>query len=361
MFKTIKDISATNKRVLVRCDFNVPVDSKGKILDDYRIIKALPTIQYLIDNKAKIILMSHLDPESTGIVDKKYNLNKVAERLSELLEKPITKVTKCIGPEIEGQSNELESGNILMLENLRFYKEETQLTPFDFAQGKGSGQADLEFAQKLSYLGDIYINDAFSVSHRAHASIVGIPQFLPSYVGFLLSKEIEILDGIIKSPKKPMLAIIGGTKVETKSKFIDKILEVADYVIISGLIKKEINEKNIQFKYPEKILFPAGDLGAFDINEESIKIFEEKILSAETILWNGPFGKFEEKKYAKGTLAIAKAIIKSGAFSVVGGGETVEFIQKQGIINEFSHVSTGGGAMLAYLSGEELPGLEALK
>jgi len=176
----------------------------------------------------------------------------------------------------------------------------------------------------------------------------------------LLQKEIENLDKITKSPEKPMMAIVGGTKVETKSKFIEKISEVADFVIISGLLKKEILEKNIKFKNDGKIMGPEDNLNALDINEKAIEMFENKIATAKTILWNGPFGKFEDEKYEKGTLAIAKAIIKSGAFSVVGGGETIEFLEKQGMIDKFSYLSTGGGAMLSYLGGEAMPGLEAL-
>lgn len=345
--KNLKDFSVTSKRVLVRCDFNVPVDEKGNIQDDYRIKMALPTIKYLIENKAKIILMSHLDPDSTGVVDKKYNLEKVAEKLSEYLKIPIIKSTDCIGAELEGQSNDLEPGNILLLENLRFYKEETENDP--------------AFAKKLSYLGDIYVNDAFSVDHRAHASVAGVPLLLPSCTGLLLEKEIESLDKVMKNPEKPMTVLIGGTKVDTKSKFINKISQVADNIIISGLIAKEVSEKNIKFEYSDKIVIPTGDLAALDITQETIEIFLEKIKGSKTILWNGPFGKFEEKKYAKGTLALAKAVIESEAFSVVGGGETVEFIKKEGILDKFSWVSTGGGAMLSYLAGDSLPGLEALK
>lgn len=347
MFKTLKDFSVVSKRILVRCDFNVPLDGKGNVLDDFRIKKTLPTIKYLIENKAKIILMSHLDPESTGVVDQKYTMDKVAEKLSELLNMPIEKETGCVGPEVEASVNALESGQILLLENLRFYKEETT--------------NDREFAKKLSYLGDIYVNEAFGVDHRAHASLVGVPQFLDSCAGLLLEKEITSLDKILKNPEKPMITVVGGTKVGTKAKFIDNISQTADIVIVSGLIKKEIDEKSVQLKYPAKILGPTGDLGALDINAESIKMFQEKIMQAKTVLWNGPFGKSEEKKYAKGTLALANAIIKSGAFSVVGGGETVEFLERQGIIDKFSHVSTGGGAMLSYLAGDKLPGLESLK
>jgi len=342
----VGDFSVTGKRVLVRCDFNVPVDEKGNISDDFRIKQAIPTIKYLVENKAKIILMSHLDPESTGVADKKYNLNKVAERLADLLGMPVEKEDDCIGPDVEVQTNKLKEGEVLVLENLRFYKEEKD--------------NDEGFAKKLSFLGDIFVNDAFGTCHREAASIALVPKFLPHCAGLLLEKEIENLDKVLKLPASPMVAIVGGTKISTKAKFIDNISNVADCVIISGLIAKEIQDKNVKLVNSEKVIQPTGDLSALDINDESIKIFQEKIAGAKTILWNGPFGKFEDKEYVKGTLAIAKAIIESGAYSVVGGGETVEFIQKQGIIDKFSHVSTGGGAMLAYLAGEELPGLVAL-
>jgi phosphoglycerate kinase len=342
---TLKDFSVSDKRILVRCDFNVPINEKGDILDDFRIRQTLPTIKHLIEQKAKIILMSHLG-EPDGKVVEKLKLDKVAEKLSEFLRLPINKQDDCVGPVIEGQTNSLEPGQVMLLENLRFHKEETD--------------GDLEFAKKLSYLGDVYINDAFSVCHRNNASITGITRYSQSGAGLLLEKEIATLNKIMYSPDKPMVVVIGGTKVETKSKFIDKISGPADYIIISGLIKKEVQEKNIQFKYPEKILGPEHSLDALDIDEETIKIFCEKILQAKTVLWNGPFGKFEDKKYMVGTLAIANAIIESNAYSVVGGGETVEFLTKQGIIDKFSHVSTGGGAMLGYLSGDKLPGIEAL-
>ena len=343
--KTLKDYSVTNKRVLVRCDFNVPLDEKGNILDDFRIQKALPTIQYLIDNKAKIILMSHLG-EPTGKIVPELEMDNVAEKLAEYVGFPIGKEDDCVGPDAEMESNKLEPGKILLLENLRFHKEETDNDP--------------EFAKKLSFLGDIYVNDAFGVDHRENASVVGVSKLLPSCAGLLLKKEIDALDTVMKNPEKPMVAIIGGKKVETKAKFIDNISNVADFVLISGLIAKEVADKNIKFLHPEKIVTPVGQLDALDINEETIKMFCEKISQAKTVLWNGPFGKFEDKEYAKGTLAIAEAIINSKAYSVVGGGETVEFLEKHGMIDKFSHVSTGGGAMLSYLSGDKLPGIEAL-
>lgn len=344
--KTLNEFSFIDKRALVRCDFNVPVDEKGNILDDFRIKKAIPTIKYLIETRAKIILMSHLDPESTNVADKKYNLNKVAERLAEYLNITIEKEDDCIGPEVENVVNGLSAGKVLLLENLRFYKEETE------------GNSD--FAKKLSFLGDIYVNECFGADHRNHASITGVPQFLPHCAGLLLQKEIEVLDKIMKDPEEPMVAVVGGKKVETKVKFIDKISEKADFVIISGLLKKEVADKKIKFLHPEKIIGPVDSLDALDINEETIKIFTEKIKQAKTVLWNGPFGKFEDKEHTKGTMAIANAIIESRAYSVVGGGETVEFLSQQGILEKFSHISTGGGAMLSYLAGEKLPGLEAL-
>jgi len=346
MFKTLKDFNLIDKRVLIRCDFNVPIDENGEILDNFRIKKTLPTIKYFIGNKAKIILMSHLGNPG-GKAAPELAMDKVAERISEYLDFPIAKAPDCIGPEVKSAADLLEPGQILLLENLRFHKEETENDP--------------EFAKKLSFLGDIYVNDAFSVCHRNHASVAGIPEFLQGCAGFLLEKEITSLDKIIKNPEKPMVAIVGGTKVETKSKFIDKISQIADFVIISGLLKKEITEKNIRFEHADKIIGPSGELGALDINDKSIKMFKERISGAKTILWNGPFGRFEDKEYEKGTLAIANSIIESKAFSVVGGGETVEFLQKKDMIDKFSHVSTGGGAMLAYLAGEKLPGLVALE
>jgi phosphoglycerate kinase len=347
MIKSLKDFVVTEKRVLVRCDFNVPVDEKGNITDDFRIRKTIPTIKYLIDKKAKVVLMSHLDPDSTGVVDKKYNLDKVAERLTEYLNITIEKEDDCVGPEVEGVVNSLKPGQVLLLENLRFYKEETD--------------GDAEFAKKLSFLGDIYVNEAFSVCHRNHASITGVPLLLPNCAGFLLESEIANLNKIMQSPEKPMISIVGGTKVDTKSKFINKVSQVSDFVIVSGLIKKEVIEKKLQFDFPDKVIGPEDNLAAPDIDEKTIKMFTEKIMQAKTILWNGPFGKFEDANYAKGTLAIAQATIDSKAFSVVGGGETVEFLEKQGMIDKFSHVSTGGGAMLLYLSGDKLPGIEVLK
>ena len=347
--RSIREINVKNKRVLVRCDFNVPLDNQGNILDDFRIKETLPTIKYLMEKKAKIILMSHLG-EPGGKPVPVLKMDKIQERLMEYLDCSITKAPDCVGPEIEKHTFEIQTGEVLLLENLRFHKEETS--------------GDLKFAKQLSRLGDIYINDAFSVCHRAHASITGVPKYLPTCSGLLLEKEIKNLKKIIESPKTPLVAIIGGKKVETKAALIDKISELADFILLGDLIADEIKEKKIPVRYPQKLVNPIDSIikdgKKLDIGPKTIKIFKEKIATAKTIFWNGPLGQTEKEKFSKGSSEIAKAIIDSKAFSVVGGGETVEFLNRLGLAPKFSHVSTGGGAMLAYLGGEKLPGLEAL-
>ena len=344
--KYLKDFDVAGKRVLVRCDFNVPIDDSGSISNDFRIKKTLPTLRYLMANKAKVIIISHLG-EPEGKIIPLLTLDRVKEALEKLLKVPVVKTDDCVGPEVLQKISELQPGQVLLLENVRFHKEETD--------------NNAEFGKQLSELGQIYINDAFADCHRAHASMVAPPTFLPSGAGLLLQQEIENLNAILQHPKKPMIVLVGGAKVGTKAKFINNILRLADGVIVSGLIQKELLEKNIVFDKKEKILSPADFLDAMDIGQDTIKIFTAKIKTAKTVVWNGPFGKFEDQQYKKGTLALAKAIIKSGAFSVVGGGETIEFLDKEGMIDKFSHISTGGGAMLEYLSGEELPGLKALE
>jgi 3-phosphoglycerate kinase len=343
--KVLNQFNFKDKRVLVRCDFNVPLDKEGNILDDFKIKQSLKTINYLKESGARIILMSHLgDPK--GEMVKVLTMDTVKRRLEKLLGQKIIKSDDCVGKKTKETADKISNGEILLLENLRFHKEEEE--------------NNHDFAMELAGLGDIYVNEAFAVSHRAHASIVGIPNYLPSCAGFLFEKEIQVLSGLVGNPKKPLIVIIGGTKVETKSKLIEKFLEVADWVLVSGLIQKETNEQGLKFKNQEKVIFPVGDLAAFDINSESVKIFEEKIAVAKTIFWNGPFGMIEKEEFSKGTRALAEAIIKSGAFSVIGGGETTEFVNKLGLINKFSHVSTGGGAMLDFLVDGDLVGLDAL-
>lgn len=330
----------------MRADFNVPLDEEGNILDDFRIKETLPTIQYLIKKGAKVILMSHLGRPKGEVVES-LRLTPVQNKLMEYLDLSITKAPDCIGQEIEKWTKEMLPGEILLLENLRFHKEEEE--------------NDEQFAKELSKLGDLYINDAFSASHRAHASIVGVPRFLPAGAGFLLGKEIGCLTKLSNCPEKPLVVVIGGKKVETKTKAIDKISEQADFVLIGGLIKKEIKEKNIKLKYPDKIIEPVDEVAGKDIGPQTVELFKEKILQTKTVFWSGPLGKIEDKEFSKGSEEIAKTIIESGAFSVVGGGETLEFVNQLGLGEKFGHLSTGGGAMLEFLSGETLPGLEVLK
>lgn len=342
--KTLKDFNFKNKRVLLRCDFNVPFDEKGLISDDFRIKQSLPTIEYFKKKGAKIILMSHLGRPNKN---QKYSLKPIGSRLEKLLEQKVKFLDKCLGKKIEKEIEKMKPGEIILLENLRFHEEEEENSA--------------NFAKELSKLGDIYINDAFSACHRSHASIVLLPKYLPSGAGLLLEKEIKVLTNLMESPEKPLLAIIGGKKVETKVKLIDKISEISDFVLIGGLIKKEIEQKKIKLKNPQKIISPVDDILTFDIGPKTIEHFKEKIFQAKTIFWNGPLGMTEKEEFTKGSKEIAKAIIESGAFSIIGGGETIEFINRIGLVDKFSHISTGGGAMLAFLAGEKLPGIEVLK
>src|SRR3989344_5181137 len=359
--KSVKDFEVKNKRILVRCDFNVPLSDTGEILDDAKIQEALPTLQYLIEHKAKIIILTHLgepaaspDGEASlaplkgreGVIVPALKLDAIRDRIEKLLDVHIMKSFDCVGRDVENQASRLKGGEILLLENVRFHKEETENKP--------------DFARKLSLLGDIYINEAFDVCHRNHASVAGIPAFLPHGAGFALQKEVKVLAKIMAHPARPIVAIIGGAKAATKAMFIEPFCAFADLVIINGLIKQELVAKKISLKYPEKVFGPKINLGGLDISAQDIKKMTEKIANAKAIFWNGRFGKFEEKKYAEGTRAIANAIIESKAFSVVGGGETLEFLKNEGILDKFSHVSTAGGAMLEFLSGQPLPGLVAL-
>ncbi len=349
MLKTLQNFDVNNKRVLVRCDLNVPLSEQGNILDDFRIKAVIPTIEYLVRNNAKVILMSHLG-KPCGKRESKYTLKPVAKRLEKLLNKKVKFINDCVGEKVKKKIDKMKNEEIILLENLRFHK--------------GEKNNDSEFAQKLAKLGDIYINDAFAVCHREHASVVGIPQFLPAGIGILLERETRVLKKIIRNPEKPLIAIIGGAKVGTKCKLINKISENADFVLIGNLLRDQIKQKNLKLRFPKKII-PAKDgiisnKKELDIGPKTIKIFEEKISKAKTIFWNGPLGKIEREKFTKGSLAIADAIIKSEAHSIIGGGETIAFLKQYDLINEFDYISTGGGAMLKFLSGEQLPGLQAL-
>jgi len=380
--KSLKDINVKNKRVLVRVDFNLSLDDDGKITDDFRIKEALPTIEYLLKKGAKVILMSHLgDPEGKFIM--KLKMDVIQNRLLEYLDYSIVKAKDCIGKEIEDWTKEMQPGEILLLENLRFHKEEEE--------------NDAEFAKSLARLGDIYINEAFGVSHRKHASIVGVPKFLPSIAGFCLQKEVEELSKVLFKPKRPLVVIIGGAKVSTKINVIEKFLEKADKLLLGGAlvntvfaakglslgksfieknvfkIVEKLNLENPKIQLPNDFICQNSEISVrginavkenesiFDIGPQSVELFLRSIREAKMIVWNGPVGLVEKKPFDRSSEAIAKGITESGAYSIVGGGDTVVFIRKLGLEKKFKYVSTGGGAMLDYLANETLPGIEALK
>jgi len=389
--KTLKDFDFKNKRVLVRCDFNVSLDEKGNILEDFRIKQTIPTIEYLMEKGAKIILMSHLGKPGGKVVEN-LRLTSVQEKLMEYLDVSITKADDCIGKEIEDWISQMQAGEILLLENLRFHKEEEV--------------NDESFAKSLADFGDIFINDAFGSCYRAHASIVGIPKYLASGIGLLLEKELKILSKVLENPWRPLVVIIGGNKISTKlnlaCQFLEK-LEKTDHLLLGGkiantiltakgislgeqLLEKEVIDlvRKIELTNP-KLHLPVdgiialenlaenylrkGAVGTirkeervFDIGPETIKIFSEIIKSAKMIFWAGPMGMFEQDKFEKGTKKITESVIRNySAFKIVGGGETIAALNKFGLLDKFDHVSTGGGAMLAFLSGGKLPGLEGLK
>jgi len=381
--KFLQDFDFTNKRVLVRVDFNVPIE-EGKVVDDFRIRASLPTINYLLERNAKIILISHLKrPEGR---EEKYSLYPVANRLSQLLNQPVLFIRDCIGKEVKEKIEKLKGGEIALLENLRFYKEEKN--------------NDENFAKELSSFAEVYINDAFSVSHREHSSIVKIPLYLPSFFGLLFQKEIKVLSKILENPSRPFLVIIGGVKIKTKIKVIKKFLEKADDLIlggalantvlfakgiavgISGIEEDVVDEIKAISITDTKLHLPCDAVVAensncpgevspigkippdkmiLDIGPDSVNLFSNVISDAKTIVWNGPMGFFEKKEFSKGTEGIAKSIAKSNSFSVVGGGETVTFIRKLGLADKFSHICSGGGAMLQFLTEGTLPGIEAIK
>jgi len=395
--KTLRDFDLQEKTVLVRCDFNVPLDEKGNILDDFRIEKTLPTIKYLKEKKAKIILMSHLgrpeEAKDSRLREKQFSLRPVAIRLSALLKEEIKFLPGCIGKNIAKEVKKTKPGKVILLENLRFYREETE--------------GDLNFAKELAQLADFYFNDAFAVCHRAHASVVGITKYLPSGAGSLLAREIKILSKVLQEPWHPLVVIIGGVKIDTKIKTIEQFLKKADHLLLGGEIsniflrakgvcvgkplpEKEVldrieriqltdsklhlpidsiisladMEKGIEEGYFRKAApgLVRKDEEIYDLGPETIKVFSRIIREAKMILWNGPMGVYEKKPFEAGTREIARAVIKNyPAFTIVGGGDTVSAVGKFGVLEKIDHVSTGGGAMLDFLSGEKLPGLEALK
>lgn len=385
VFRTLKDIDVSHKRVLLRVDFNVPLDAKGRVVDDTRILAALPTINYLRSKRAIVILMTHLGrPEK---VEDRFRLDAIAKRLSKLLKTPVYKFDDVVGNDIENAVGELSWGEVCMLENLRFYPEEEK--------------DDECFASELASLADIYVNDAFSVSHRAHASVHAVTKLLPSVAGFQLQHEVETFDRILHHPKRPFIAVLGGAKVGDKIEVIENLLTKVDALLIGGAMmftflkatgievgKSKVEPDKIALakrllkKSRRKLILPVdcvvasspasagkivdvsaipkGTMG-LDIGPKTIGIFEEILKEAKTIVWNGPVGMFEKPRFAKGTNELAKAIAKLNAVKVVGGGDTVDAINKLKLTQKFTHVSTGGGASLEILAGKTLPGIRALE
>jgi len=389
--KTIKDIDIKGKRVLVRVDFNVPLDENGNITDDTRIVAALPTIEYILNQNASVILMSHLG-RPKGEVKENLRLNPVAKRLEELLKKPIKKLNDCIGKEAEEAAKNIKPGDVILLENLRFHKEEEK--------------NDEEFAKKLASLGDVYVNDAFGAAHRAHASVAAITKFLPSVAGFLLAKEIYYLGNLLKNPERPFIVILGGAKISTKIGVINNLLDKVDKMLIGGgmtftflkskglnigtsivetekeveafeILRKAQNEEK-EIVLPDDVVVAdeikedaktkivdiyqiPDNMGGVDIGPKTIKKFKKIINEAKTIFWNGPMGVFEIDKFAEGTKEIAKAVANSNAVTVVGGGDSISALKKFNLLDKITHVSTGGGASLEFVEGKPLPGIVSLQ
>ena len=389
--KTVRDIDLKNKKVLVRCDFNVPMDENRNITDNRRIVAALPTIQYLLEQNCKIILMSHLG-RPKGEFKPEFSLAPVAKELSKLLGKEVIMAKDVIGEDAENKANNLKNGEILLLENVRFHREETDNDP--------------EFAKKLASYAEIFVNDAFGTAHRAHASTEGVTKFLPAVSGFLIEKELEFLGNALENPKRPFVAILGGAKVSDKIGVIDSLLEKVDTLMIGGGMAYtffkaqgyevgnslcEVDKCDLALELMEKAKnkgvkmllpvdtkvgkefkpdtesktvawteIPEGWEG-FDIGEKTIAMFEKELDNAKTVIWNGPVGLFEFDQFAIGTNAIAQKLATlSDAITIIGGGDSAAAVEKAGLANKMSHVSTGGGASLEFLEGKKLPGIEAL-
>lgn len=386
--KFLKRAKVENKTVLVRVDYNVPLDAQGEIFDDTRIIQSLPTIKYLLEKNAKIVLMSHLG-RPRGKVVEKLRLDIVAKRLSVLLNDHVLSLHDCRGEEVKRAIEGMEFQDIVILENIRFCPQEEKNDP--------------GFAEELANLADIFINDAFGTIHRSHASTEGITHFLPSYAGFLLEKEITEIDSVINNPERPFVAVIGGAKISTKIKLIKELSNKVEYLLLGGALANTIckalgknvgNSKiepemidrvnEIKDLIGEKIRIPGDAVLAkdgideedfriarledikpnetiYDIGPETVKEYLKIIKSAKTIIWNGPMGKYEVGQYAGGTNSIAKGVSEIEGKSIIGGGETLEAVSRLDLMNRIYFVSTGGGAMLKYIEGTKMPALEALK
>lgn len=387
---SVRDVPVSGKRVLLRVDFNVPQTAEGQVADDTRIIASLPTIRYLLDHEAKVILISHLG-RPKGKVDQKYSLRPVAARLAELMSAPVAFAADCVGPEAQAAASNLQVGEVLLLENLRFHAEEEANDP--------------GFSASLAALAEIYVNDAFGTAHRAHASTEGVTHYLqPAVCGMLLEKEIQFLGGALESPARPFVAILGGAKVSDKIAVVQNLLRKVDSLLIGGgmantflaakgyqlgrsLVEKncldlarqlldQAGERHVQILLPTDVvvapsLDAAGgevvtvenipsDMMVLDIGPTTAERFAGVVEQAGTVIWNGPMGVFESPAFAAGTYALAKALAGSRAISIVGGGDSAAAIEQAGVADAITHISTGGGASLEFLEGKELPGVAAL-
>jgi 3-phosphoglycerate kinase len=384
--RSVRDLDAGGKRVLVRVDFNVPVKD-GEVTDDTRIRRALPTIRHLLSEGARPLLISHLG-RPKGEPDPKYAMDPVAARLGELLDEPVKKLDAAVGPEVEEALEDWDGRGVVLLENSRFYPGETKNDP--------------DLADQLAALADLYVDDAFGAAHRAHATTVGVAERMPAAAGLLLEEEIDYLDAVLENPERPFVAILGGAKVSDKLGVIESLLGTADSLLVGGAmcftffksLGYEIGDSLVEDDYLEEArrligeaderlilpvdvvvadameegvetetvsvdAIPAGKLG-LDIGHDTVALFERHISDASTIFWNGPMGVFEIDAFAKGTEGVAKAVADSDATSVVGGGDSVAAVNKLGLEGEMSHISTGGGASLEYVEGKELPGVAVL-
>ena len=388
--KSVEDLQVNGKKVLVRVDFNVPLDENKNVTDDNRIVGALPTIKYLVNNNAKVILCSHLG-RPKGEFNEKYSLKPVVKRLSELLGQEVKMADDVIGESAKKLASELKDGEVLVLENVRFHKEETD--------------NDREFSKELASMADLYVNDAFGTAHRAHASTAGVAEFLPSACGYLIKKEIDIMGKALSNPARPFVTILGGAKVSDKIGVITNLIEKVDALVIGGgmaytfskamggNIGKSICEddkielaKELLKKAEEKgvkILLPIDNVCAdefsndanivmadsgfipdgyqgLDIGEKSVELFKDTLKDAKTIIWNGPMGVFEFSNFANGTKAVAKIVAEADAVTIIGGGDSAAAVEQLGYADQMTHISTGGGASLEFLEGKVLPGIDVL-
>ncbi len=385
--KTVYDIAVKNKRVLVRCDFNVPLDDAGHITDDLRIQAALPTIRYLLEQGAAVILCSHLGRPKGKPVDK-LRLDPIARRLTELLGREVRQVGEVVGPAVSEAAAAMQPGDVLLLENTRF-------EPGDEAN-------DPELSRKLADLAELYVNDAFGAAHRAHASTAGVAAFLPSAAGLLMGREIEVLGTALSSPKRPLVVILGGAKISDKIGVIENLLAIADRILIGGgmantffrakgwemgdsLVEEGSVEtaRDLMARAGEKLALPVDAVAAdafsaeaqtsvvtpdavepgwriLDIGPRTVALFSEIVAGAGTVIWNGPMGVFELAPFAQGTFAVAKALAASQAITIIGGGDSASAVEQAGVADAITHISTGGGASLEFLEGRELPGVAAL-